>query len=119
MNPGREESRQRQLAQIQALDDYERGIIALAGLGYAVIVIALDVSLAVVAARAVRRAWRLRQLGPARAVTAGLVPASGWAVGLIGAQVAGAAVAVRLVNRELAAHAVSPRWPSEAPPTSA
>ena len=93
------------------MDDYERGVVALAGLGYAVVVIALDVSLAVVAARAIRRGWRQRQLGPARAVAGGLAPASGWAAGLIGAQVAGAAAAVWVVNRQLAGHAVAPRWP--------
>jgi anti-sigma factor RsiW len=116
MKPWREEDRQRQAARIQAMDDYERGVVALAGLGYAVVVIALDVSLVVVAAGAIRRAWRQRQLGPARAVVAGLVPASGWAAGLIGAQVAGAAAAVWVVNRQLAAHVVPPGPPGAPDP---
>jgi hypothetical protein len=122
MKRSREALRERQAAQIQALGDHERGVVALAGLGYAVAAVALDVSLAVVAAEAIRRAWRQRQLGPARAVAAGLAPASGWAAGLIGAQVAAAASAVWVVNRQLAAHTVappvSPRSPSGIPPAS-
>ena len=91
--------------------------MVLAGLGYAVAVVVLNVSLAVIAARAIRRGWRQRQLGQARAMAAGLAPASGWAVGLIGAQVAAGASAVWLVNRQLAAHAVPPRPPSGNLPT--
>ena len=96
------------------MDDYERGVVALAGLGYAVVVIALDVSLAVVAAGAIRRAWRLRQLGAARAVAGGLAPASGWAAGLIGAQAAAGSLAMWMVSRQLA-HAAASGSPSADP----
>jgi len=108
MSRSLEARRARQLARIEALTDHERGIVVLAGLGNAVVVTVMEAALAVMAVRAVRRGWRHRQLGPARAAAAGLVPDAGWAVGLVGAEVAIQVWARRLVNRRLAAHAASP-----------
>src|SRR5215831_10207502 len=89
---------------IEDLTDYERGVMALAGLGYGLAAFVLNAALGVVVAGAVRRGWRQRQLGPARAVAAGVGPAWGWAAGLIAAQAAAGTGAVWLVNRQLAAH---------------
>ena len=111
MNRWREARRELRAIQIEDLNDYQRGVVVLAGLGCGLVTFVTDAALVVVATRAIRRGWRQRQLGPARAVAGGLAPASGWAAGLIGAQVAGAAAAVWVVNRQLAGHAVAPRWP--------
>jgi hypothetical protein len=104
MNHSQETARDVQAAQIEGLNDYERGVVILAMLGYALAGLVTDAALAVVVARAIRRGWRQRQLGPRRAVAAGLAPSWGWAVGLIGAQAAAGTGAVWLVNRQLAAH---------------
>jgi len=115
MSRSREALRTRQLARIEALTDHERGIVVLAGLGTAVVVVVTEAALAVVAVRAIRRGWRQRQLGPARAVTAGLVPGAAWAAGLLGAQAAAGIWARRVVGSRLAAHAASPRPDPPAP----
>ena len=107
MKRSREALRARLDANIQDLDDYERGVVILVMVGYALTVVVVDASLVVVAACAIRRGWRQRQLGPARAIAAGLAPASGWSVGLAGAQVAAGVLARRLVDRRLAAHEAS------------
>jgi hypothetical protein len=117
MKRSREALRARLDANIQDLDDYERGVVILVMVGYALTVVVVDASLVVVAARAIRRGWRQRQLGSARATAAGLAPASGWAAGLVGAQVAAGVLARRLVDRRLAAHEAS-GGSSSGPPTS-
>jgi len=104
MNRLREDRRELQAAQIEGLGDDERGVVILAFLGYALDAVVTDAALAVVAARAIRRGWRQRQLGPARAVAAGLAPAWGWAAGLIAAQAAAGTGAMWVVDRQLAAH---------------
>ena len=104
MNRLREARRERQVAQIEGLNDYERGVVVAAGLGYALAAVVTDAALAVLAARAIRRGWRQRQLGPARAVAAGVAPAWGWAVGLIAAQAAAGTGAMWVVSRQLAGH---------------
>jgi hypothetical protein len=124
MRRSREALRARLDANIQDLDDYERGVVTLVMVGYALTVVVVDASLVVVAARAIRRGWRQRQLGSARGTAAGLAPASGWAAGLVGAQVAAGVLARRLVDRRLAAHEASggsssgPAHLPVAPPTS-
>jgi hypothetical protein len=109
MNRSREAFRARLTSQIPRLDDYERGVVILVMAGYATVVTAVNASLTVVAARALWRGWRQRQLGPARAVRVGLVPGAAWAAGLLGAQAAAGVWARRVIDRRLAAHAASPR----------
>jgi hypothetical protein len=106
MNRSQEIARHVQAAQIEGLNDYERGVVILAMLGYALAGVVTDAALALVVVRAIRRGWRQRQLGPRQAVAAGLAPSWGWAVGLIGAQAAAGTGAMWLVNRQLT-HAAS------------
>jgi hypothetical protein len=115
MNRSREAFRARLTGQIQDLDDYERGVVILIMAGYATAVTGVNASLAVVAARALWRGRRQRQPGPARAATAGLVPATGWVVGLVGAQAAAGVWARRVIDRRLAAHAAASRTDPPAP----
>jgi hypothetical protein len=107
-----------QAAQIEGLNDYDRGVVVLAMLGYALAGVVTDAALAVLVVRAIRRGWRQRQLGPARAMAAGLAPSWGWAVGLIGAQAAIGTGAMWVVNRQLAAHPGLSGSPSGALPAS-
>ena len=107
MKRSREALRARLDANIQDLDDYERGVVILVMVGYALAVLVVDAALVVVAASAIRRSWRQRQLGPTRATAAGLAPASGWAAGLVGAQVAAGVLARWLLDRRLAAYEAS------------
>ena len=104
MNRLREARRELQAVQIDDLNDYQRGVVVLAGLGCGLVTLVTDAALVVVATRAIRRGWRQRQLGPARAVAAGLAPAWGWAAGLIAAQAAAGTGAMWVVDRQLAAH---------------
>jgi len=115
MNRLREARRELQAVQIDDLNDYQRGVVVLSGLGCGLVTLVTDAALVVVATRAIRRGWRQRQLGPARAAAAGVAPAWGWAVGLIAAQAAAGNGAVWVVNRQLAAHPEPPGSPSGAP----
>ena len=115
MNRWREARRELRAIQIEDLNDNQRGVVVLAGLGCGLVTFVTDAALVVVATRAIRRGWRQRQLGPARAAAAGVAPAWGWAVGLIAAQAAAGNGAVWVVNRQLAAHPESPGSPSGAP----
>jgi hypothetical protein len=121
MNRLREARRELAAVQIEDLNDYQRGVVVLAGLGCGLVTFVTDAALVVVATRAIRRGWRQRQLGPARAVAAGVAPAWGWAVGLIAAQAAAGNGAVWVVNRQLAAHPEpsGPPGPSQPDPPGA
>jgi hypothetical protein len=89
---------------LQALPDQERGAVNAVFLVNALATVLLEITLAVVLARAARRGWRQRQLGPVRAAQAGLTPALGWAAAALGAYRVFRIWAWRVVNRQLAAH---------------
>jgi hypothetical protein len=107
----RRERATRQFRQVQALPPQERGAVMVGLLANAVATVLLQTTLAVVLARAARRGWQQRQLGPARAARTALTPAVGWTAGAAAAHQVARSWAVLALDRRLNAHA-GPGTPS-------
>jgi hypothetical protein len=92
----------RQARQIESLPPEEGGAIMALLLANALATIAVQAALAAVLARAARRGWQQRHLGPARAARSALTPAVGWAAGAAAAHEIARTWGVRALDRKLA-----------------